>query len=97
MDVILIVIIYLSLVNLSGFIMMGVDKRKAIKQVWRTPESSLFLIAIIGGSLGSIIGMYTFRHKTRKKKFKYGMPFILFLQLLLIFLLINSSLEFFIL
>lgn len=97
MDVILITAIYFGVINLSGFIMMGIDKRKAIKQVWRTPESSLFLVAILGGSLGSLIGMYSFRHKTQKKTFKYGMPFILFLQLLVVFLLVNSSLEFFIL
>lgn len=62
---------------------MGIDKRKAQKGKWRIPEKSLFLIALALGSVGSILGMYTFRHKTRHKSFVIGMPLILLLQLLL--------------
>lgn len=75
--------IYLILVNLTGFIQMFVDKRKAQKGAWRIPEKTLFLIAIIGGSIGSILGMYTFRHKTKHMSFVIGMPLILILQIVL--------------
>lgn len=74
-------IIYLLIVNIVSFAMMGIDKSKAIRGAWRIPEASLFLAAIIGGSIGSILGMEFFRHKTRHWYFKYGMPAILFLQI----------------
>lgn len=78
---------YLVLINLTGFAVMGIDKYKAKKRVFRIPEATLFSIALIGGSIGSIIGMYTFHHKTRHHKFTIGMPLILILQLLLIILI----------
>ncbi|MBQ2257347.1 MAG: DUF1294 domain-containing protein [Lachnospiraceae bacterium] len=84
---------YLILINLSSFAMMGIDKRKAEKKLWRIPESSLFIIAIIGGSIGSIIGMRVFHHKTRHWYFVYGMPLILLLQILLIIAIIKSPLQ----
>ena len=56
---------YLLMMNLVGFAVMGIDKKRAVKRLWRIPESTLFIIALIGGSLGSIIGMYFFHHKTR--------------------------------
>lgn len=87
MDVILILTIYLLLTNIIGFFMMGIDKYKAKKRAFRIPEASLFTIAIIGGSLGTTLGMFTFRHKTRHWYFLYGMPAILILQLVLAFLL----------
>ena len=77
----LIVIGYLVVVNLVGFIIMGVDKKKAQKGAWRIPEATLFLVAIIGGSIGSIAGMQIFHHKTKHWYFKYGMPAILILQI----------------
>lgn len=80
--------IYLILINLSAFLSMGIDKRKAIKNRYRIPEKTLFLLAIFGGSPGSIIGMQLFRHKTRHKSFTIGMPAILIIQLLLAGLLI---------
>ena len=76
--------IYLSIINIVGFIMMGVDKRRAKRKEWRISESSLFTCAFLGGSLGMIAGMYTFRHKTRHWYFKYGMPLIFVVQVLLI-------------
>ncbi len=82
------VIAYLVLINLIGFISMGVDKRRAVRHDWRTPERMLFLIAIIGGSLGSILGMQAFRHKTKHKRFVFGMPLILILQVALIVFLL---------
>mgnify|MGYP003596625287 CR=1 FL=1 len=88
------ILLYLAGVNLTGFVIMGIDKWKAKKQAFRIPEATLFLIAIIGGSIGSLIGMYTFRHKTRHMTFVIGMPVILALQILILFLLYNSSLQF---
>lgn len=88
-----IIILYAVAVNVVSFIVMGVDKRKAIKRAWRIPESTLFVLAIIGGSLGSIIGMHLFHHKTRHWYFLYGMPVILALQVILILALVFSPIE----
>ncbi|MCD8149137.1 MAG: DUF1294 domain-containing protein [Clostridiales bacterium] len=74
---------YLTAVNLIGFAAMGMDKHRAKKKRWRIPEVRLFLFAAIGGSLGSWIGMYVFRHKTRHWYFVAGMPAILALQVVL--------------
>ena len=94
MDVILTLAGYALTVNILGFLLMGIDKWKARKGAFRIPESTLFIIAIIGGSIGSILGMYTFRHKTRHWYFVYGMPAILLLQLATIFFLTHSSIQF---
>lgn len=72
---------------------MGIDKRRARKRAFRIPEATLFLIALIGGSIGSIIGMYTFRHKTRHWYFVFGMPFILFVQIALVVLLLKAPFQ----
>ena len=80
-------LIYLIGINLAGFIIMGVDKKRAIRGAWRISEASLFLTAILGGSLGGILGMQHFRHKTKHWYFKYGMPAILVVQILLFILL----------
>ena len=77
--------IYLLIVNAIGFLLMLIDKRKAIRRRWRIREKTLFLTAAIGGSIGSIMGMYTFRHKTKHLQFTLGMPAILFVQLILAF------------
>lgn len=78
---------YLAAINIIGFLIIGIDKAKAKKHAFRISEAALFFVAIIGGSLGSILGMYTFRHKTKHWYFKYGMPLILIIQIgLLIFL-----------
>ncbi len=76
-------LVYLLAVNIVGFALMGSDKKKAKKGAWRIPEATLFLAAILGGSIGSILGMQVFRHKTQHWYFKYGMPAILILQLAL--------------
>ncbi len=89
-----IVVIYLVGMNLIGFAMMGIDKRKAIKKLWRIPEATLFFIAIIGGSIGSIIGMKFFHHKTRHWYFVLGMPVILLLQVAAIVALLHLPLQF---
>ena len=93
MDVITLLLEYLIAVNLIGFALMGIDNYKAKKRAFRIPEATLFIVAIIGGSLGSIIGMYAFRHKTRHWYFVYGMPAILILQILLIALLLHAPFE----
>lgn len=80
----IIIIGYLMVVNIVGFAMMGVDKKRAIKGAWRISEAALFTAALIGGSLGCILGMRQFRHKTKHWYFKYGMPAILIVQLLII-------------
>jgi uncharacterized membrane protein YsdA (DUF1294 family) len=77
--------IYLLIVNAIGFLLMLIDKRKAIRRRWRIREKTLFFTAAIGGSIGSIMGMYTFRHKTKHLQFTLGMPAILIVQLILAF------------
>lgn len=81
-EIIIGILIYLLIINLAGFLSMFIDKRRAIKNKWRIPEKTLFLIAIIGGSLGSIIGMRKFRHKTNHIQFNFGMPAILIMQII---------------
>lgn len=77
--------VYLIILNLCGFLSMYTDKRKAMHHRWRIPEKTLFLIAISGGSLGSILGMQIFRHKTKHWYFVTGMPAILIIQLILLY------------
>jgi uncharacterized membrane protein YsdA (DUF1294 family) len=74
-------LIYLLVINAAGFLLMLIDKHKAKKNRWRIPEKTLFLTAILGGSVGSLVGMYTFRHKTKHIQFTLGMPVILGIQL----------------
>ena len=75
--------IYLILVNAVAFLLMLIDKQKAKKKKWRIPEATLIGSAAIGGSIGALAGMYTFRHKTKHPKFTVGIPVILVLQLIL--------------
>jgi uncharacterized membrane protein YsdA (DUF1294 family) len=84
-----IIIIYLIIINITSFILMLVDKRKAIKHKWRISEATLLGSAIIGGSIGMLSGMYLFRHKTKHLKFKLGGPIILILQVLCYIYFIN--------
>ena len=72
---------YLLLINAAAFVLMLVDKRKAIKNRWRIPERTLILSALFGGSIGALLGMYTFRHKTKHLKFTLGIPAILIAQI----------------
>ena len=83
---------YLIIINIVSYLTMWADKQKAKKKAWRIPEATLFLLAIIGGSIGSIAGMYTFRHKTKHLKFVILMPVILAVQIILILVLILSPL-----
>lgn len=97
MNPITFIIIYLIIINIVGFAIMGIDKRKAIKRAFRIPEATLFIVALIGGSIGSILGMNVFRHKTRHWYFVFGMPAILVLQIVLVILLLTGPFEFFML
>ena len=83
-------IIYLILINIIAFLTMFFDKRKAKYGKWRIPEQTLLILALIGGSIGSIIGMYTFRHKTKKLRFSIGFPVILILQIILLISIWND-------
>ncbi len=71
------ILIYLLCINIIGFLAMGIDKLKAQKGWWRIPEATLMTLCLLGGGIGTIAGMYTFRHKTKKLKFTIGMPTIL--------------------
>lgn len=85
------VILYVLAINLLAFIAMGIDKYKAKKGSWRTPESTLMTLVLLGGGIGGIAGMYTFRHKTKKPKFYIGFPAILILEIIaVIYILING-------
>ena len=78
------IVLYFFIINLVGFLAMGIDKYKAQKDLWRIPEGSLNTIALIGGSIGAIIGMKCFRHKTKKLKFSVGLPTILISEVALV-------------
>ena len=78
---------YLLLINLFSLFVMGLDKRKAIKKQYRISELSFFLLAIIGGSLGIILGMLLFHHKTKKVQFVWGIPLIILIQLIIIIII----------
>lgn len=73
--------IYLVVVNVIAFVLYGLDKYKAKKGAWRIPEKTLLGIAVIGGSVGALVGMNFFRHKTKHWYFKYGLPAILAVHL----------------
>ena len=75
------ILIYLLAINVFAFFLYGIDKWKAKRSKWRIPEMTLLSIAVIGGSVGAWIGMKVWHHKTMHKKFKYGIPLILFVQI----------------
>ncbi|WP_300656853.1 DUF1294 domain-containing protein [uncultured Acetatifactor sp.] len=86
MEILQIILIgYLVIINLIGFAVMGIDKKRAIRGAWRISEASLFLTAFLGGALGCTLGMRHFRHKTKHWYFKYGMPAIFAVQVFLAF------------
>ena len=76
-----IILYYLVAVNITTLLVYGIDKLKAKKSKWRIPESILLFLAVIGGSIGALLGMKIWHHKTMHKKFKYGVPLILVLQI----------------
>lgn len=83
-----IVIGYLTIINAIAFALMLADKARARKNLWRIPERTLFTAAILGGSVGSLLGMHLARHKTKHLKFVIGIPVILVIQVVLIVVLL---------
>ena len=83
-----ILFVYLLVMNVAAFLVMGADKKRAIAQKRRIPEKTLFLLALLGGSLGAYMGMQSFRHKTKHLKFTIGLPAILVVHLALGFYLV---------
>lgn len=83
------IINYIIIINLILFILMGIDKRKAKLHKWRISEKTLFIFSLLGGSIGGILGIYTFKHKTRHFKFTLGFPIILILQLIILYLYLS--------
>ena len=79
-----IIIIFLTSINVATFITYGIDKMKAKRSKWRIREASLLLLAVLGGSIGALLGMKVWHHKTMHKKFKYGVPAILIVQMAII-------------
>ena len=77
-------IYYLIGINVLTFLFYGIDKWKARKKKWRIPENTLIWLAVAGGSIGALLGMYVFRHKTKHKKFTLGIPAILIVQIVLL-------------
>ena len=75
------ILLYLLIINAAGFLFMLADKWKAKKNRWRIPEATLMTVAALGGSIGSLLGMYTVRHKTKHLKFTLGIPLILAVQI----------------
>ena len=75
---------YLIVINIVTFLVYGIDKWKAKQGSWRISEATLLILAVIGGSIGALLGMKVWRHKKMHKKFKYGLPLILIIQIILI-------------
>lgn len=94
MNALTLLLLYLVGINAAGLLLMGIDKRRAKRLAYRIPEATLFLVAAAGGSIGSLAGMYLFRHKTKHPAFVIGMPVIIALQLLLVFVLWRSGIGF---
>ena len=78
------IIVYLVAINIIGFLAMFIDKHKAKRGLWRISEKSLFIITLLGGGIGTIAGMYLFRHKTKKLYFTIGFPVIFITEIALI-------------
>ena len=82
---------YLIFINIITFMVYGIDKLKAKKGKWRIPESTLLLLAIVGGSIGVWCGVKVWHHKTMPKKFRYGIPLIMTIQIVIIIYLSNAN------
>ena len=82
-------VIYLIVINVLTFLIYGIDKWKAKKGKWRIPEDTLIWLAIAGGSVGALLGMYLFRHKTQHRRFTLGVPAILLVQAALAYFILR--------
>lgn len=85
------IMIYIASINIIGFLAMFIDKQKAKYGYWRIPEKTLFILTLLGGGIGTITGMYLFRHKTKKTYFTIGFPAILVIEVILVIYWIISS------
>lgn len=86
----LLLIIYIIMINFSGFFTMGFDKYKAKKNKWRIPEKELYLLALMGGSVGVYLGMRKFRHKTKHLSFIYGIPLLIVCNVVVYYIIITK-------
>jgi uncharacterized membrane protein YsdA (DUF1294 family) len=86
------IFIYLIVANTGAFVLYGIDKRKAQKHLWRIPERTLIGIAIVGGSIGALLGMKVFHHKTKHVKFTIGVPLIIIIEAAVAFLFLKAGL-----
>lgn len=91
MNIVSLIIYYLVAINIVAFFVYGIDKLKAKRNRWRIPESTLLLLAVIGGSVGALLGMKVWHHKTMHKKFIYGIPLIIAVQILFLNYLFFTS------
>ena len=82
-NILWIILAYLLIMNIAGLSVMGIDKAKAKHHAWRIPETTLFLVSLLGGSIGTWAGMYLFRHKTKHWYFVLGMPVILVIHIVI--------------
>ena len=87
------ILYYLIAINIIAFLTYGFDKFKAKKGKWRIPESSLLLLAIIGGSIGAWFGIKVWHHKTLHKKFKYGIPLIVIAQIAIVVYIFRENIQ----
>lgn len=81
---------YLLVINVLALIFYGIDKQKAIHNKWRIKESTLLGLSLIGGSLGALLGMLVFHHKTKKPRFKFGVPAMLIMHVIILFFILKS-------
>jgi len=81
-------LVYLVVINVIGFLAFGIDKHRSVRSKWRIPETTLFSIAVLFGSIGCMLGMKVFRHKTKKLYFVYGIPAIFLFQVVLILIIL---------
>lgn len=82
---------YLGLINITAFVMFGIDKRRAKRKMWRISEKALMMSAVLGGSVGGLLGMSLFRHKTKHRKFTLGIPAIFIVETAAIILLLMKN------
>ena len=90
---VLLLVAYVAIINTLAFIVYGIDKLKAKKGKWRIPESTLLLLAIIGGSIGAWLGIKVWHHKTLHKKFKYGIPLIVIIQIVIAIYIFRENIQ----
>lgn len=91
MDLLNIIEVWIIFINIFTFAAYALDKYKAVHHAWRIPERTLILLAVIGGSIGALLAMYTVRHKTKHNKFRIGVPAILSMQIILVYIVWMSK------